>query len=377
MEKIELENLTKEFDDITAVDSISLSIQDGEFFTIVGPSGCGKSTTLRMIAGFEEPTAGRVKINGNDVTNQPPNERDVGLVFQDYALFPHMTAAENIAFGLQMQEVPESAQQDRIDDVLELVDLPGVGSQYPEELSGGQQQRIALARALVIEPDVLLLDEPLSNLDKQLRESLQIELKRIQQETNVTTIHVTHNQEEAMTLADRMCVLNNGQVEQVASPRDVYNHPKTPFVSEFVGKANAFGATVERTDDTVSVELTAAPLSFQIDGVAAEELQTMQEGLLVVRPERIQLSALPDHSPPRGQGTQQAKLRKNQFRATVRDRQFKGEKTRYELSIDHGGSQDLEMTAHAESGFEPGETVLITVDASELIFIPHAPNNRQ
>jgi putative spermidine/putrescine transport system ATP-binding protein len=235
---VALIGLRKEFGDVVAVDGVDLEIARGEFFTMLGPSGSGKTTTLRLIAGFERPDGGRVELGGRDVTGLPPYERDVNTVFQDYALFPHMTVAENVAYGLRVKGVGKSERAERAQQALEMVDLGGFGARRPIQLSGGQRQRVALARAIVNSPRVLLLDEPLGALDLKLRQQMQIELGNIQNEVGITFIYVTHDQDEALTMSDRIAVFNDGRIEQVATPADLYEHPATEFVAGFVGTSN-------------------------------------------------------------------------------------------------------------------------------------------
>ena len=235
---VRLAGVTRHYGDVRAVDGIDLEIGRGEFFTLLGPSGSGKTTTLRLIAGFEQPDAGRIELEGADVTRVPPYRRDVNTVFQDYALFPHMTVAENVGYGLRVRGVGRRERRARVDEALELVRLPDAGRRKPIQLSGGQRQRIALARALVNRPRVLLLDEPLGALDLKLRQEMQIELKRIQQEVGLTFVYVTHDQEEALTMSDRVAVFNEGRIEQLGSPADVYERPETEFVAGFVGVSN-------------------------------------------------------------------------------------------------------------------------------------------
>src|SRR3954451_7969968 len=245
MSFLELQSLTKRFGDVNAVDDLSLGVEKGEFVSLLGPSGCGKTTTLQMIAGFVEPSAGAIRLGERDLTKVKPALRGLGIVFQSYALFPHMTAAENIAFGLEMRGVGKPEQFRRVADALTLVGLTGFAERYPRRMSGGQQQRVALARALVIKPDVLLLDEPLSNLDAKLREEMQIELRQIQRTVGTTTILVTHDQGEAMALSDRIVVMNHARAEQIAPPHEAYERPATPFVAGFLGKTNLLkGASV-------------------------------------------------------------------------------------------------------------------------------------
>lgn len=249
--KVVLKDLRKEFDSpdenrrkVVAVDDVSLEIGDGELITLLGPSGCGKTTTLRMIAGFEIPTAGRIFVGDRDVTEQPPNQRDSAMVFQNYAIFPHLTVHDNVGFGLSLRRLskPEIAQ--RVDSILDLVGLAGLGKRMPDQLSGGQQQRVALARAIVNEPSVLLFDEPLSNLDAKLREQMRLEIRRIQQHLGITAIYVTHDQTEAMAISDRIVIMNEGRIEQEGTPLEIYNQPRSSFVADFIGQVNFIDADV-------------------------------------------------------------------------------------------------------------------------------------
>jgi putative spermidine/putrescine transport system ATP-binding protein len=242
---LELERLTKSFGSHNAVDGLTLGVEKGEFVALLGPSGCGKTTTLQMIAGFVEPTSGAIRLGGKDLLAMKPAKRGLGIVFQSYALFPHMTVAENVGFGLEMQGVAAAERKTRVGETLELVGLGAFTARFPRQMSGGQQQRVALARALVIRPQVLLLDEPLSNLDAKLREGMQIELRQIQRTVGTTTILVTHDQAEAMALSDRIVVMNQGKAEQIGPPHEAYERPATPFVANFLGKTNLVnGATV-------------------------------------------------------------------------------------------------------------------------------------
>ena len=241
-ESLELENVSKRFGTVAAVEPLTLAVRAGALLALLGPSGCGKTTTLRIIAGFERPDRGLVKIGGRDVTPEPPNRRRLGMVFQNYSLFPHMTVAENIAFGLKMARVPRSEIPPRVSEALSLVRLPGFEDRSPAQLSGGQQQRVALARSLITSPAVLLLDEPLGALDKNLRESMQFELRQLQKRLGITTVLVTHDQEEALTMSDSVAVMNHGRVLQVGPPQEVYARPKERFVSEFLGASNLFPA---------------------------------------------------------------------------------------------------------------------------------------
>jgi putative spermidine/putrescine transport system ATP-binding protein len=286
MSFLKLESLTKHFGDFVAVDDLTLSIARGEFISLLGPSGCGKTTTLQMIAGLLEPTSGRILLDGADITKMPPNKRGLGIVFQSYALFPHMTATENVAFGLEMRRVPKAERAKRAQAALAQVKLGQFAERYPKELSGGQRQRVALARALVVEPPILLLDEPLSNLDAKLREEMRIELRLLQQEIGVTTVLVTHDQEEALSMSDRVVVMNHGRAAQIAAPLDMYERPDNAFVSNFVGKTNLLSGVVERVDAT-GADVRVGETVLTLPGAAP----TAGERVSVsIRPEKLHLS---------------------------------------------------------------------------------------
>ena len=276
---VRLDKVVKRFDDTVAVDGISLEIPHGSFFALLGPSGCGKTTTLRMIGGFEEPSEGAIYLGEQDVVGTPPYKRDVNTVFQSYALFPHMSVFDNVAFGLERKGVEKKERRGRVLEILELVDLAGREGRKPKQLSGGQQQRVALARALVNNPRVLLLDEPLGALDLKLRKQMQLELKRIQGEVGITFVHVTHDQEEAMTMADTIAVMNLGKIEQLGSPTDLYERPRTAFVANFLGTSNLLEGSVEgqgsvRLGDGTLVEVDTGGASGQVAvGVRPEKVR--------------------------------------------------------------------------------------------------------
>jgi len=288
MAHLTLSKVSKHFGDFTAVRDFNLEVERGEFVSFLGPSGCGKTTTLRMIAGFELPSEGYVSIDGVDITNKAPSQRNVGMVFQSYALFPNMTVAQNIGFGLRIRKEPEEAVKKRVDEMLSLIHLEKKGGSYPYQLSGGQQQRVALARALAIRPQVLLLDEPLSALDAKIRVSLRAEIRAIQRELKITAIYVTHDQEEALSISDRIVVMNMGEIDQVGTPFEVYNFPKTAFVANFVGTLNTADAEVEDPQKGL----------LRMDGVrlvsADENLKDKKKGDKVkfsVRPERFSFAS--------------------------------------------------------------------------------------
>src|SRR3954447_6680271 len=286
---IALTRVSKSFAGVAAVDDVTLEIRDGEFFSLLGPSGCGKTTTLRMIAGFETPDSGRVDLHGTDVTTVPANRRPVNMVFQHYALFPHMSIYDNVAFGLKVKRIPRDEHAARIGDLLRIVSLEGYEKRRPRQLSGGQQQRVALARALVNEPAALLLDEPLGALDVKLRKQMQLELKRIQNELGTTFVYVTHDQDEALAMSDRIAVMNEGVVEHLGSPRDVYERPATPFVADFVGVLNAAELAVSSVDGDRAV-LSINDTDRVVVPATGHGLATGSLALVAVRPERIAIT---------------------------------------------------------------------------------------
>jgi len=282
-----LSNVSKQFADTYAVQDFNLDVQKGEFVSFLGPSGCGKTTTLRMVAGFENPTKGKITLNNADITDKAPNQRNVGMVFQSYALFPNMTVAQNIGFGLRVRKEPESAVQERVNEMISLINLEQHAEKYPYQLSGGQQQRVSLARALAIRPQVLLLDEPLSALDAKIRLALRAEIRSIQKELGITAIFVTHDQEEALSISDRIVVMNAGLIEQVGTPFQIYNFPETAFVASFVGTLNT--GTAEVVDPQTGL--------LNLDGVqldSADDLNGKQRGdqvRIAIRPERFSFAS--------------------------------------------------------------------------------------
>ncbi|MCS0635817.1 ABC transporter ATP-binding protein [Streptomyces sp. LP05-1] len=336
--------------DGAAVRGVNLTIGQGEFFSLLGPSGCGKTTTLRMIAGFEEPTGGQILLHGRDVVGVPPNKRDINLVFQSYALFPHLSVADNVAFGLRRRRVPKDEVHDRVDRMLHTVELADKADRRPRQLSGGQQQRVALARALVNRPRALLLDEPLGALDLKLRQSMQLELKRIQREVGITFVYVTHDQAEALTMSDRIAVLNGGLVEQVGSPREVYERPATAFVAGFIGTSNVLsGRLATAGPDTGTLDLgdgqrVTLPLP---DGATAGSPVE-----LTVRPEKITLTA----TPPTGHASR--------VRGTVEEVVYLGTSSSYTVRTAAGA----EMTV-----FQPNDgTATVTPGRGDTVWLSWA-----
>jgi spermidine/putrescine transport system ATP-binding protein len=330
---IRLEGLTKRFGDMTAVDDLDLMIEAGRFFALLGPSGCGKTTTLRMIGGFEEPTAGRIHLGGEDVTERPPHKRDVNTVFQSYALFPHLDVERNVAFGLERRGVDKAEVRRRVAETLELAQLTGMEKRKPTQLSGGQQQRVALARALVNRPRALLLDEPLGALDLRLRRQLQLELKRIQQDVGITFVHVTHDQEEAMTMADEIAVMNAGQVEQRGGAEELYERPRTAFVANFLGTSNLIAGKVSGPGEFVTDE--GARLRFS--GEAAGS------GAAGVRPEKIRMGAPVDGD--------------NVLRGTVMVASYLGTSLQYVVRTPAGAELSVVAQNAGEAGVAPGTEV--------------------
>jgi spermidine/putrescine ABC transporter ATP-binding subunit len=334
---IEFSGVTKAYGETVAVDDISLSVGDGEFLALLGPSGSGKSTTLRMLAGFERPTAGRIELGGVDLTGVPPHKRDTSMVFQNYALFPHMTVGENIAFGLKRQNVPGDEIQDRIDEALSLVDLTGMADRRPGTLSGGQQQRVATARSIAVEPSVLLMDEPLGALDKQLRDQIKIDLTRLQNRLGITTVYVTHNQDEALTMADRIAVMNEGRIEQIGTPDEIYNRPTNRFVSDFIGDANFIHGTLTRRDDRTVLEAHGREL------VVGSDRAIDGESVAFVRPEKMAVVS----EPRAGQ---------NAVEGRIEQILFAGSRTQYFVTVD-----DSEYLIEGEAGVDVAEGQTATV----------------
>ena len=284
---LEINNVSKIFGQAVAVNDFNLQVDKGELVSFLGPSGCGKTTTLRMVAGFEIPTSGRIVVNGQDITDKAPNQRDVGMVFQAYALFPNMTVADNISFGLMIAKKPASDRKKRVAEMLEIIHMSDFGDRYPYQLSGGQQQRVALARALALSPQVLLLDEPLSALDAKIRVSLRAEIRSIQRQLGITAIYVTHDQEEALSLSDRVVVMNGGRMDQVGTPFEIYNFPKTEFVAQFVGVLNSTKAEIV---DPASNRLKLDGQQLQ----TAESLESYHAGdqvVVAIRPERLSFAS--------------------------------------------------------------------------------------
>ncbi len=348
---VRLVDVVKKFGDAVAVDHINLEVLDGEFFSLLGPSGCGKTTTLRMVGGFEEPTSGLIELQGQDVTWLAPYKRNVNTVFQSYALFPHLTIFENVAFGLRRRKVKDSEIKSRVAEMLKLVELPGYERRKPTQISGGQAQRVALARALVNKPAVLLLDEPLGALDLKLRRQMQVELKRIQQEVGITFIYVTHDQEEAMTMSDRIAVMNAGKYEQLGDPESLYERPATRFVAGFLGISNLLVGDVEGADSSYVTVRLGDDSRVRAPKLAADGAKRVAVG---VRPEKIRLREASEAAP----------AGHNELTGVVRDASYLGVSTQYQVEA-RGGvrltvyEQNVERATRAEL-WAPGEAVRMT-----------------
>jgi spermidine/putrescine transport system ATP-binding protein len=358
---ISIVDVRKRFGSVEAVKGVTFDIREGEFFTMLGPSGCGKTTTLRMIAGFEEPDEGTILLRDQDVTHEPPNRRNVNMVFQHYALFPHMTVAENVAFGLRLKKVSKVERRKRVADILGVVQLEGREKRKPAQLSGGQQQRVALARALVNGPAALLLDEPLGALDVKLRKQLQLELKRVQAELGTTFVYVTHDQDEALAMSDRIAVMNDGVVDQIGSAPEVYEHPTTAFVADFIGSLNAFDLRVDSLEGTVAAmhlgeggrALVEAGATAAVGGVLR----------VAVRPERVRLSPAGDRAPEGGSRVQ----------GTVAQIVYLGSLTQFHVDTDVGRIVVVRMNDEDVAELPSGTRVLLSWPVEHASVLAGAP----
>ena len=350
MALLEIRNVTRRFGDFTAVNDVSLSIEAGEFFCLLGPSGCGKTTLLRMVAGFDAPDGGSIWLDGRDMTGVPPEKRNVHTVFQSYALFPHMTVAQNVAFPLEMTGVAAPEIQARVQEALEDVSLIGFRGRYPNELSGGQRQRVAVARALISRPKLLLLDEPLAALDAKLKEHMQLELIGLQKEVGITFVYVTHDQQEALALAHRIAVMNHGRVEQLDEPSKIYGFPKNRFVADFIGTCNILDAEVARVDDG-RMQLRMPGLG-EVTAMRTEGAQPGQAGVLALRPEQVAISAQLTPDPDN-----------NHFAGKVFDFLYLGDVTVYVVELANGSRVEAMLPNSAPGRvkfFEAGDAVEIS-----------------
>jgi iron(III) transport system ATP-binding protein len=358
MPGITITGLTKRFGQVGAVVGLDLTVRPGELVALLGPSGCGKTTTLRLVAGFLAPEAGEIRVGDRVLSSPalvvPPERRRMAMIFQSYALWPHMTVAQNVAYGLRFAGVGRADRDRRVDEMLRAVQLDGYGARYPGELSGGQQQRVAVARALVVEPEILLLDEPLSNLDASLREEMRFEIRRLHERFAITTLYVTHDQAEAMVISDRVAVLRDGRVVQVGPPEELFEHPRTRFVAEFVGKTNLIDAVAEGGGSVArgSVRLR----------VAADGLAPRAQVVVSIRPHQI---ALGPAATPRADGDA------NVLAGTVVRASYLGEAVDYQVALD-GSDVILRVTGPAPARVRPGEPVTVTVPAAACVLLPAA-----
>lgn len=354
--RLRIENLNKSFGTLHVLKDFNLEIGQGEVVTLLGPSGCGKTTCLHLIAGIEKPDSGTIYLRGQPVNALPPQKRRVGMVFQRWALFPHMTAYENIAFGLKRRRLPKKEIDRKISEILKVVRLPEVTAKYPSQLSGGMQQRIGLARSLIVEPDILLLDEPFSNLDELLRREMEVETRRIQEHLGITTLFVTHNQEEALIMSDRVAVMWNGKIIQIGPPQEIYNEPNSQFVCTFVGDVNRFEGQVERVDGTKAVIRTGG---MRLVAEGSAHLHAGKHVLVTLRPERIDLV----------RGHLSSSSRDNSIHASIKERIYKGSTLTYYADA-QGSTFQVVCHARGEGTLESvGDPVTLEFDASALVIL--------
>ncbi|TYT60415.1 ABC transporter ATP-binding protein [Natrialba swarupiae] len=357
VEKVRIDGVTKRFADVVAVDDVSFSIEEQEFLTLLGPSGAGKSTLLELIAGFIQPSEGEIYIDDEPISTKAPYERSIGMVFQGMALFPHMTVHENIAFPLKMRRFDSNIIDGRVEEMLDLVELPGYQDRKPNELSGGQRQRIAIARALAFEPELLLLDEPLSSLDKKLRDTMREELLRIHEETDVTTIHVTHNQEEALTMADRIAVVNEGHIEQLSTTQELYSEPQTPFIADFVGDSNMFNGTITGVNgDVAAVNLGTNEFTTECPTTDSVSVDSTVD--VAIRYEDVHVSTS-------GLNVD------NVYSGTVHQTIFRGDQVLYAVELDDGSDQIVRSTSAYNRDvqmIDRGDEVQIGWNRSDVMF---------
>ena len=354
-ENVIIKNISKNFGVVRAVDGIDFEIKGGEFLTLLGPSGSGKTTLLNMIVGFYRPTAGEILIGGKDITTLPPEKRDMGMTFQNYALFPHMTVADNIAFPLKMRKLSRELINKRVKEVLELVQMSEYGSRYPKQLSGGQQQRVSLARSIVSNPSLLLMDEPLGALDKKLRKHMQLELKQLHHKLSMTVVYVTHDQEEALTMSDRIAIMNQGRIEQIGEPEQIYQNPKNLFVADFIGESNVIKGRIK----ALTQEYAEMSLSSRVSLPAKKWMEKGQKVCLVLRPERVTLS----FEPPQD--------RRNILAGRIVDNMYVGNISRYIIGLD-----GIEMAFTVEKRnsadsiqFHPGDRIFVSWRVKDTIVV--------
>lgn len=355
-DNLEIRNATKYYKKFKAVDDVSLFVSKGEFVTILGPSGSGKTSLLKLIAGFEELSSGSIMLNDQDITSKKPYERNIGMLFQNYALFPHMTVAENIAYPLRLRKLSKEEVNEKVRDILKIVHLESYGMHYPKQLSGGQQQRVALARAIVFNPPLLLLDEPLGALDKNLRQQMQLEIKHIQVHFGITTISVTHDQEEALTMSDRICVMNHGRVEQIDTPENVYKYPRNRFVAEFIGEINLLSGVYVGTEKGSAIFKLRNDQTVQVSAEHAQQAGSRTSMLLAIRPELIRLSTAGHDFP-------------NNIRAKVVELIYLGEAVKAKLLADTGEPLTVKIPSYQARELFIGKEILLGWNPSDATVI--------
>jgi spermidine/putrescine transport system ATP-binding protein len=353
---IEIRGVTKRFGLFTAVNHVSLTVQAGEFITLLGPSGCGKTTLLRLLAGFETPDEGTILLDGADVSHLPPYRRNVNQVFQGYALFPHMTVRQNVGFGLRMQNVSFPEAEERIKEALAMVSLLELAEKFPHQMSGGQRQRVALARAIVCRPKVLLLDEPLSALDAKLRHAMQLELKRLQRKLGITFVFVTHDQEEALTMSDRIAIINQGEIEQLGDASEIYHRPRTPFAADFIGQANLLNSTIVGRNGTTARVCIETGLELVVS--SADLPPGATKALVSIRPEKIHIG-------------RQALLAENVFLARIEEEIFQGATDQLQLVTDHGTRLHALVANESatQEAFHEGDRVYCSLHLDDLVIV--------
>lgn len=354
---LEVRNVSKWFGDTVAVDDVTFDVHDGEFLFLIGPSGCGKTTTLRMIGGYERATSGEIAIRGRVVNDVPLEKRNIGMVFQSYALFPHMTVTRNVEYGLRMRRVSSSERNERVREVLDLVELSDLGERYPAQLSGGQRQRVALGRVIAYQPDILLLDEPLANLDKRLRDVMRVELKKLQEKVGITTVYVTHDQEEALTMADRLVVMEGGRMLQIGSPKELYNSPSTTFVATFLGETSSFRGAVE--SDVDGIAHVVMDDGFRATFRHREDVSVGDRVMVSIRPEAVTITT----EPPEG--------KENVVSGVVDFASYLGSHVVYMIRIDNGSAlvRASEPIPSGEARFAQGDRVFASWDIDHVVYV--------
>lgn len=354
---LQVKNLTKSFDGANAVNDISFDVHEGEFLFLIGPSGCGKTTTLRMIGGYETPTSGEIFVRGEVINHVPLDKRNLGMVFQSYALFPHMTVSQNVEYGLKTRKVPRAERKERIKNALDLVELSHLGNRYPSQLSGGQRQRVALARVIVYEPDILLLDEPLANLDKRLRDVMRVELRKLQRRIGITTLYVTHDQEEALAMADRIAVMHEGNILQIGTPRELYNCPADSFVATFLGETSSFSGLVE------SIDGDKAYVTMQEGFTSAVhhngDLSTGDRVTISIRPERVSLTC------------ERLGRTENIFEGVVDFVEYQGAFAIYQIEFSNGRAriEAIEPIPSGKNSFDVGERIFASWETDNVVYV--------